>query len=52
MTEVPVTMGLRVRSVALESDEEVEEGARGAPPADRDRDIICMSRRKTKVVGK
>lgn len=39
-TEVPVTMGLRVRSVALKSDEEVEEGARGAPPADRERDII------------
>lgn len=40
MTDVPVTMGLRVRSVALVSNEEVEEEARAPPPAERERDMF------------
>lgn len=45
-TEVPVTIGRRVRSMVLEIEEEVD-GARAAPPEERDRDIITIVTRKS-----
>lgn len=44
-TDVPVTIGRRVREVAallllLDSEVEVEEGARTDPPAERVSDIL------------
>lgn len=41
-TDVPVTMGRRVRSVALEREEAVEDGARALPPEERERDMMCI----------
>lgn len=42
-TDVPVTIGRRVRSMVLaEMEEEVEEFARAEPPAERDSDMVVM----------
>lgn len=39
-TDVPVTIGRRVRSMVLEMEPDVDEGARAAPPEERDSDMI------------